>query len=283
MRDFTYSVPWNLALITIGTGIFAFGIKAIALPHGFISGGMSGLGLLLYYLTDKLSPGQWLFLLNAPIFLFGWFGVSRRFFLYSLYGAMSVVVFMELIPWQLPVHDPWLAAIAAGATFGTGLGITFRSLGSTGGTDIIAVAINQKYNLRIGAVTFGFNLALFVVSMLFMKVDLVLYSLSTVFIAAQIMEYVLGLFHQRKMVFIISDKTEEIAAAIMRDLHRGATFLDGRGAYSGRPKSVLLTVVFNIQVKRLEQAIYAIDPDAFTIVESPMNVIGRKFSRRKVY
>lgn len=283
MRDITYSIPWNLGLITIGTAIFSIAVKSIAIPHGLISGGISGLGLLLYYLTDALTPGKWLFILNFPIFVLGWFVVSRRFFFYSLYGAMCVVVFVDLITWTFPVHDPWLATLAAGAIFGTGLGITLRSLGSTGGTDIIAVALNQKYNLRIGTISFGFNLALFAGSMYYMDVDRVLYSLATVYISAQVLEYCLSMFNQRKMALIISDKPEEIAAAIMRDLHRGVTYLEGTGGYSGKAKRVLLTVVYNLQVKRLEEAVYTIDPDAFTIIENPQNVLGHKFSKRKKY
>ncbi|NJB68140.1 uncharacterized membrane-anchored protein YitT (DUF2179 family) [Desulfobaculum xiamenense] len=282
-RDITYSVPWNLGLITIGTALFALAVKSIAVPHGFISGGIAGLGILLYYLTDALTPGIWLCVLNIPVFLIGWFAVSRRFFFYSLYGTVAMVFFVDLIDWKFPVQDPWLAAMAAGTIFGAGLGIAFRSLGSCGGTDIVAVALNQRYNLRIGTVNFSFNLALFACSMYYLDVDRVLYSLATVFIGAQVMEYFLGMFNQRKMALIISDKTEEIAKTVLKDLHRGATYLYGRGAYSGRRKRILLTVVNNIQVKRLEEAVYTIDPQAFTIVESPLNVLGHNFSRRKVY
>jgi len=283
LRDITYSVPWNVGLITFGTALFAFGIKSIAVPHEFISGGISGLGLLIYYFSGWLSPGQWILFLNLPIFVLGWFFVSRRFFMYSLYGAVMVSFFVEFIPWTLPIHDSWLAALAAGSVYGAGVGITFRSLGSTGGTDIVAVVLNQKYNLRIGSVNFAFNLALFAASMMFMEMDRVLYSLATVYISAQVMEYFIGMFSQRKMVLIISERPEDIAAAVLKDLHRGATYLYGRGAYSGKRKRILMVVVNNMQLKRLEEKVYTIDPCAFTIVENPLNVLGHNFSKRKVY
>jgi uncharacterized membrane-anchored protein YitT (DUF2179 family) len=84
LRQHTYSVPYNLLLLTAGSVIFGIGVKAIALPHGLITGGVSGVALLLYYWTGWLKPGLWYLALNVPIFILGWWFVSRRFFLYSL-------------------------------------------------------------------------------------------------------------------------------------------------------------------------------------------------------
>ena len=81
------SVLWNLLLITAGSIVFGIGLKSIAIPHGFITGGISGLTLLFYYVSGMLSPGLWYLLVNIPIFLMGWITISRRFFFYSLYGA----------------------------------------------------------------------------------------------------------------------------------------------------------------------------------------------------
>lgn len=282
-RDYTYSVWWNLLLITVGASLVGFGIKAVAVPHEFVSGGVSGVGLLIYYLTGWLSPGLWLLILSVPVFAFGWFGVSRRFFLYSLYGLLVVVAAMELTMTELPINNAMLAAIAAGGIIGAGSGIAFRSLGSTGGLDIVAVALNQRYNMRVGQVSFVFNAALFTCALLFLDMDRMLYSLVVVFINGQVTEYFLGMFNQRKMVIIISDKSEEIARDVLSRINRGATYLNGQGAFSGVPKKVLLTVVNNVQVKQLEEAIYSVDPKAFTIFGNAMNVLGHRFSKRKIY
>jgi uncharacterized membrane-anchored protein YitT (DUF2179 family) len=282
-RDFTYSIWWNVLLITAGASLVGMGIKAIAVPHGLISGGVSGMGLLAYYLIGVLSPGQWLAVLSVPVFIYGWFGVSRRFFLYSIYGTAVVTTAMELTGTYAGIHEPLLAAIATGVVTGAGAGLAFRSLGSTGGLDIIAVALNQRFNLRVGTVAFTFNMILFTCALVFLDVDKVLLSLVMVFIAAQVTEYFLGMFNQRKFVIIISDQSEAIAEQILKNLGRGVTILNGQGGFSGKPKKVLLTVVNNMQVKRLEEAIYAVDPGAFTIFGSAMNVLGNRFSKRKVY
>lgn len=283
MRDFSQSLLWNTAQITLGAALCGYGIKALAVPHGFVSGGVSGFGLLVYYLTGTLTPGLWLAALSAPVFILGWFAVGRRFFFYSLYGMGMIVAFMALVQGAAPVTDPMLAALACGALTGAGTGIALRTLGSLGGLDIIAVALNQRWGLRMGSVTFVFNGLLFLGAMLFLNVDRALYSVAMVFVSSQAMEYFLGMFNQRKFAIIISDKSEDVAAAVMHHLKRGATYLHGRGAYSGTEKQVLLTAINNIQVKRLEEAVYAVDPNAFTIIGSALNVLGHRFSRRKVY
>ncbi len=283
MKDRSQSVFWNAAQITLGALLCAYGIQALAVPHGFVSGGVSGAGLLVYYVTGSLTPGLWLGLLSVPVFALGWFAVSRRFFFYSLFGMAMIVVFMELIQAKAPVADPMLAALASGAVSGAGTGIALRTLGSLGGLDIIAVALNQRFGLRMGTVTFFFNGMLFLGAMVFLDVDRALYSMAMVFVSSQAMEYFLGMFNQRKFAIIISDKSEEVAQAVMQHLKRGATYLEGRGAYSGKEKQVLLTAINNVQVKRLEEAVYAVDPQAFTIIGSALNVLGHRFSRRKVY
>lgn len=283
MRDFTYSIPYNLGLMTLGCALTGFAVKSVALPHGLVSGGFSGLGLLLYYLFGGLTPGLWYLVLNLPVFALAWLGVSRRFFFYSLFGMAMVALFVDLISYRAPVHDPWLAVLAAGTLFGAGLGLALRTLGSTGGLDIIGVALNMRWNIRIGQVSFAFNLLLLLCCMFFLTVDRALYSLAMVFVSAMVMEYFLRVFNRSKLVLVISDQSEAIGAAVLEKLKRGVTYLSGRGGWTGESKSVLLTVVYDIQLKRLEQIIYGIDPEAFTIVENTFNVLGYRFARRKVY
>jgi uncharacterized membrane-anchored protein YitT (DUF2179 family) len=107
--------------------------------------------------------------------------------------------------------------------------------------------------------------------------------MATSYIASQAIEYCMGLFNQRKMILIISKDPGAIAEQIMNKMQRGATFLKGRGAYTGDEKDVLLTVANTYQIKRIEEIVFSIDPDAFMITENTFNVLGRGFSRRKVY
>ena len=278
-----FSVSWNLLLIAVGSVVLAIGIKSIAIPNGFITGGFSGLSLMMYYVIGGLSPGIWYFVLNIPLFIAGWIFLSRRFFFYSLFGLVAVTLAIDLIPFVTPIQDRLLAALAAGALIGAGAGTYLHSFGSVGGSDVIAIILNQKYNVRIGRFYFFFNLLLFSFSMGFLDIDIILYSLILAFVVAQVTDYFLSMFSQRKMVIIISERSESIAKAILNKLQRGSTFLFGRGAYTGRRKKVLLTVVNNYQLKRLEETVFTIDGDAFFITESTFSVIGKGFSRRKLY
>jgi len=190
---------------------------------------------------------------------------------------------IDAIPWVLTIEDTLLAALTAGAIMGAGSGIALRSLGSVGGLDVISVYLNQRFNLAIGQFSFGFNLTLFCVSLFFIRLELVLYSVFLVFVHAMVMNYFLGMFNQRKMVLVVSENPDELARAILNTINRGSTFLYGRGAYTGKRKKILLTVVDSLQLKRLEEVIFTIDPQAFTIEENTLNVLGKGFSRRKVY
>ncbi|MFZ7127946.1 MAG: YitT family protein [Desulfobacterales bacterium] len=283
MRDMVYSVPGNLLLITVGTLVFTYGLKAIAIPHGFISGGITGVSLLCYYASGLMTPGIWYFLINVPIFAVGWFFVGKRFFLYSIYGMLCFSVVVDLINVQFPIREPMLAAFAAGGIIGGGAGIILHSVGSAGGGDIIAVILNQRFNVRMGTFFFAFNLVLFGASFAFLDNDIVLYSLLLSFVSSQVIDTVLTLFNQRKIVFVISDSSESIGTEVNKTLHRGGTILYGKGTYSGKNKRILMTVVNNFELKRLEELVYGIDPEAFVIIERTFNVLGKGFSQRKIY
>ncbi len=283
LQNFTYSIPWNLFLITVGSIIIGVGLKAIVIPHGMITGGFSGAGILLYYYTDIMTPGIWYFVLNIPVFILGWIFISKRFLFYSLYGAIILTLAIDLIKFEMAVKDPMLAVLAGGTVIGAGAGIIFRSLGSAGGNDIISVMLNQKFGIRIGTYNFSFNFVLFLFSFGTLETDMILYSMAMSYITSQVIEYFMTLFNQRKMIFIISSKPREITKEINNKLRRGATLLKGEGAYTGKEKEIILTVANTFQIKRIEEITFSIDPDAFLITENTFNVLGKGFSKRKIY
>ena len=283
IRALRFGVPWNLLLLTFGSFLIAFAVKSVAMPHGLLTGGMSGIALLCYYVFGGLSSGQWYLLLNLPVFVLGWIFVSKRFFLYSLYGMFAVSIFIDLIDYTLPITDIWLAVFACGGILGAGVGVALRSLGSTGGADILAVICKEKFNMSMGSFEFWFNLIGFLGGFAFLELHIVLYSIAMTFIIALFIEYVMGMFSERKMFLVISEKPDELRKAILETLDRGVTLLHGKGGWTGAPREVILTMVSSIQLKRLEELVYGIDPNAFTIMGSGFHVLGQGFSSRKVY
>ncbi|MDL2307892.1 YitT family protein [Desulfovibrio sp. OttesenSCG-928-C06] len=284
LQGVTNTVAWNLFLIVIGGLLFSIGAKALAIQHGIISGGLFGTGMLIYYFTGLASSSFWYFLLNIPLFLLGMMFLSRRFTLYTLFGFTSTSIMSELINFNIDISDPLLAAVAAGMICGAGFGLVIRSQGSDGGVTIIAIILHQKFNLRIGQVYFGYNMLLFIMAgFTALDLDKIMYSLIFVFITSAITDNVGSMFNQRKMAWIISEKYREIAADIFAKLHRGATFVHGRGAFTDNQKVMVLTVVHNFQIKALEEIVFKHDDKAFVIIENTFNVLGSGFSTRKRY
>lgn len=281
--DFYYSPVWNLFLITIGSVIWATGVKAIVVNHQFITGGLFGVSLLFYYGTDLLSPGITYAILNIPLFVLGWIMVSRRFFFYSLYAMILTAAAYEVVSLNLGVKDPLHAAIAGGLLCGAGSGIILRSLGSGGGLDVMAVIFNQRFNLGLGRFHLMFNSVLFFAASIYLEIDLIIASLILAFISAGAMDYVMAMFSQRKIAYIISDENTRIADAIIHDLQKGATFIRAQGAYTRRDRDIVMTITNNVQLKQLEQVVFTIDPNALFIVENTFNVIGSGFGRRRLY
>ena len=282
-RKITLSVPWNLMLLTVGGIIYSFGLKAFALPYELISGGIFGLSMLIFYQTNFLSVAIWYAMLCIPVVLVGWFGLSRRFVFYSLYGMVVTILAAQFITYTAPVDNPLLAAIAAGTTCGVGCGIMLRSLGSDGGLTIVSMVLHQKYNVKIGGFSMAFNVILFGFALVYRDLNTMLYSVILVYVVAAIVDYSMSFTNQRKLVYIVSDNAEFISHEVMEKLHRGVTYLYTKGAYTNQERYMLLTVVHNYQLKRLEEVVYKIDPKAFIIVENTYNVLGRGFSERKVY
>jgi uncharacterized membrane-anchored protein YitT (DUF2179 family) len=283
LRRYAFTVPWNLFLLTVGSFLVAFAIKSVAVPHGLLTGGVSGLALLGYYVFPSLATGTWYFALNVPIMLLGLRLVSRRFVLYSLYGMAATSVLIGQITYVLPVADPWLAVIACGVTLGAGIGVALRSMGSTGGADILAVIFRERLGIPIGRFEFLFNLLVFAVGFAMLKLEIVLYSVAMNFLVGWVTDLCLSMFSERRMALIISSQPEAIVQAVLHRLGRGATLLEARGGWSGEPRQVVLTMLNNLELKRLEELVYEIDPGAFLITGSGFNVQGQGFSERKAY
>jgi uncharacterized membrane-anchored protein YitT (DUF2179 family) len=284
LTTFSHTVYWNVFLLTGGAFLFALGANGIAQQHGFISGGLYGTGMLIFNTTGLLSAPIWYFAFSLPVFVWGWKALSRRFLFYSLYGFAAVFVIAQFVVVDFGITDPFLATVACAVFVGAGGGLVIRSLGSDGGTTIIAIILNQRYGIRVGQTFFIYNSILFLAGALTgMSLEKVLYSLIMVYIASNITDYFGSMFNERKMAWIISSRYKEIAPEIFNRLHRGATFVHATGAFSKVDRTLLLTVVHNYQIKALEEIVFSLDDKAFVIIENTFNVLGSGFSKRKLY
>ncbi len=280
---FAYSIFWNTALIAIGSLVQAIALKSIAIPHQFVPGGLFGVGSLIFYKTGWLNPGLLYLVLNVPMFVLGYIFISRRFLGYSALAMLLISLFYQLVDFEIHIGNQLYAALVFGVLLGVGAGMVLRSLGSNGGLDVIAIILNQKFNIGIGKVYFGFNLLLFSLSFASLDNDLVIASMIAVILCSVGVDYTLSMFNQRKLAFIISEKSEAIAEQVMGHLKIGTTLLPAMGAYQKRNRTVLMVVINNIQLKRLEEIVFTTDEYALFIVENTFSVLGSTFSRRKIY
>jgi uncharacterized membrane-anchored protein YitT (DUF2179 family) len=271
----------NLALLCAGSALTAVGINGILIPHRFVSGGVTGLALVLHYLVPALSVAWIYAVANVPLFLAGWYFVSRRFFLYSIAGT---IIFSLAVAWVdlgvIPVQDKLLAAILAGIVLGTGSGIILKSLGSAGGTDILSVILLQRFCIRLGTTRLAFNVLVLATAALLFSLDNALYTLIYLYVSAQITNLVVTGLSQRKAIFIISPQWEEISRGILEEIHRGVTILRGEGGYSHREQQILYTVVNFRELATLKQVVRRHDPAAFVVVTETTEVMGYRIGNQ---
>ena len=199
------------ALVANFIGV-ALGIVFGALP-GLTA--VMGVALLVAYWTGTLTPLLWYMLICLPIYIGGWFFVGRRFLLYTAYGTLCTTVFGMFITFQIPLSTEVYAAVVGGVLHGAAGGIMLRTLGSGGGTDIVAVLLKERWNIPIGQFNFIFNVLLFLTGAFRLSLDLIVASMLMMFISSNALEYVLGMFNRRKLVMIISDHGEEISLSLI--------------------------------------------------------------------
>lgn len=279
-RKRTESVWWNLFWLTLGAFLMTVCVQGVAAPHNFLAGGVMGVALLLTYWVHGLPPLVWYLALCLPIYVIGWFLLGRRFLLYTFYGTVAMNVFGQFLQFELSFTNDVYAALVGGVLNGAASGIMLRTLGSSGGTDVFAILLKDRWNIPIGQFNFLFNATLFLIGAFRLPADLIVASILMMFVASQTLEYVLGMFNRRKLVLVISSRGEEIGEAILASERYGATMIRAKGAYSGTDREILLTVTNNVALKRLENLVYTIDPHALFIVENTFYVSGGQFARQ---
>ncbi len=270
-------------LISIGIFVFAVGAKAIISHHQFITGGIYGASLLISREIGIMSPGYWYLALNTPLLWIGYKYFSRRFFFYTSYASALTTFLLEIIELNFGIEEQLYASIASGVVCGIGLGIIFRSRGSSGGLDIVAIFLNRKFNIGIGKFFLAFNSVLFLCLATQSNPNVVISSIILTFTSSMMIDQVITLFNQRKIVYILSENYEEIVQKITMEMKIGATLINVQGAYSGRKKQMIMTITNNLQLKKLEDTVFTIDEHALFVVENSFNVLGSNFGKRKMY
>ena len=265
-----------LGSVLMGIGIYSFAEKADIAP-----GGLSGIAILFKYLWD-LPVGVMILIMNIPLLLIAWKYLGKRFAIRTLRTVVLSSVILDVVVTPLAfvyAGDRLLSAIASGVCLGAGLGVIFARGSTTGGTDIISCLVERKNpHLQVGGILTAVDILIIALSIaVFGNLESGLYGIVALYAQGRVMDAILYGRKRGRSVMIFSEKREEIARRIMREMDRGATFLQSRGAYSGARSEVLLCAVGQREYAKLRRIVRECDPEAFFVVLETKNVYGEGF------
>ncbi|WP_297213168.1 YitT family protein [uncultured Flavonifractor sp.] len=271
--------------ITLASAIYALGFCWCYDPNQIGFGGITGVGQILNHLFPVLPIGGVVIALNIPLFLLGWRFLGGHLLVSSLYAMFLSSAFIDLIHLLVVFEpmDPLLACIFGGVFMGGSLGMVFLQGATTGGTDLIARLLKLRLAwLPMGKLLLVIDLVVIVaVALAFRSLYSALYGVVALYISSLVMDGVLYGLDNAKVAYIISDAHQQITDAIIHDIDRGVTVLQGQGAYSGAEKKVLLVAFKQRQIVALKRAVKEIDPAAFLIVCEAHEVLGDGFREYK--
>lgn len=276
----------SAAAITFGNALYSLAVAVFLEPAGLITGGATGIALAVGRVTG-LSVSGVLLVFNLAMLVWGWAVFGRAFALNTLASSLLSPFFLEL--WQrllagrILTDDIILCTIFSGLGIGVALGIVLRSGASTGGMDIPPLVLHKWFRIPVSVTMLAFDIAILLAQAMFSPVRQVLYGIVMVIIHTIVMDKMLLLGSSKTQVKIISARSDEILSAILSDIDRGVTILHSEGGYTREPASLLLTVVSNRELPKLERLIHTIDPECFMIVSRVTEVSGRGFSLDKDY
>jgi len=272
----------SYAVIAGGVLIAALGINLFLAPHAIVSGGASGVAILIYRMTG-FPMGISMLLLNIPLFIAGIKCLGNSFGIRSVYGTVLFSVFTDITAFFPGVtQNHIMAAIFGGALLGIGFGIVFLEGATSGGTDILATLLHKA----VPAVDVGkwiFIIDIIIISLgayFFKNAELVLAGILTLFVSTFLLDYIISGANVAKVVYIISDKSEQIADEIMKKVERGVTAIYARGMYVKENRMMLMCVVKRFELQRLERIVEKNDKNAFLIYSQARKVTGQGF---KIY
>lgn len=279
---------YNYLMIIIGTGILSFGISCFYDQIGLVTGGFSGLAIVIKSVTEGFIEGGiplWFtnLALNIPVFIIAYFVKGKEFIGRTLFGAVMLSVWLYIIPSiNMPEGDYMIAAIFGGVCAGAGIGLVIRVGATTGGTDMVSALIQMKLrHYSIVQILQVIDAAVVLLGLFIFGMRPTLYAIIGIIVQTKVSDLIVEGFNYTKAAYIITDKHETVAKAIMEDLKRGLTGLEARGMYTGKEKCVLFCIVSQKEIVRLKDMVHEIDDHAFVIVSDVREVLGEGFQEYK--
>ncbi len=283
MKKTDVGIRKDILYIVIGTFLMSLGINLACDPMGLVCGGVTGLSIVLKHLTGFMIEGGipvWLgnVLFNCPLFLAALLMYGRKYIAKTFFATMSLSVMIFIVP-VYPLFDDYiLATVFGGVTTGAGIGLVLSRMATTGGTDLFSALVHEKMrHFSIPQILAVVDGAIVVLGAVVFGIQSAMYAIIVVYLCSKISDSMMQGMKFAKMAHIISDKSEEIAQAILKEVERGVTGVNVQGMYSKEEKKMLLCVVSKKEIVELVDIVKGIDPSAFVIVNDIREVMGEGF------
>lgn len=266
-------------LMTVGAILVAISVNLFLVPNDLVTGGLTGAAILLQ--TFFGTPvGLVILIVNIPLFIVGFRSLGGLVFgVRTLYATVVMSLAVDLsAPYIQPfTTEPLLYILYGGLLDGIGIGLVFRARGTTGGIDIVARWLEQRFGVQPGRSMLVMNAAVFGVAFIAYRPEDVLYALLAAFVGTLALDYTLAAGTGSRQALIVTSKPDAIVQALLHDMGRGVTVLDGYGGYTGMERSILLSVVGRAEISFLKNIVNRADPKAFVIIGEASEVLGEGF------
>ncbi|RKN85008.1 YitT family protein [Paenibacillus ginsengarvi] len=263
---------FDVVKIAVAAVLIAAGFNLFLIPHQLLSGGLSGISMMIGYFTGW-NIALLYFLINLPVLVWGWIDIGRRFIALSIVSVLLTSWFIQIIPENSVNSDPIIGAVFGGVLIGLGSGISLRSGGSSGGFDIIGSILTHRYDFPLGMLLFGLNGAVVLALGLVLGWDAALRSMLAIFIAGKVVD-TLHVRHIKVTAFIVTKERQQMTERLLV-LPRGVTLIRTEGAYSHTPHDMLMTVTTRYELAELRKIVKETDPKAFVNIVETVEVIGQ--------
>lgn len=281
-----YQTVISLAAVVAGNFLYALTVKLFLLPAGLVTGGTTGMALTVNYLTGIPISG-FVLVFNVIMLLLGYRVLGKAFASTTLASTFLYPAALEIFDRTLEgvvlTEDVLLCTIFSGLGIGIALGIVIRSGASTGGMDIPPLVLKRFFRIPVSVSMYAFDVCILLSQAVFRKAENILYGIVLVMIYTIVLDKMLLMGTTRTEVRIISRKSEQIRDAILKELDRGVTMLDGESGYLHNRTQMIFSVISNRELPKVERIIRGIDPESFMVVSRVSEVKGRGFSLNKKY
>lgn len=276
------NIIFDFFVIIAGGACLALAVVLFLDPNNIVPGGLTGVAMMLNYKIEQIPIGTAILVMNLPLFLIGWRLLGRNFLVRTLFGTLASTVLIDLLQasnMPVPQCEPLAAAVFGGILSGLGMGLVFSKGATTGGSDIAVRLLKIPFpSTQMGSLMLLVDGCVVAASaFVYGSVNNAFFAIVGVFTATQVADLILYGVNAQWAAHIVSNKSDEISAAIHEQLDRGTTFLLAEGGYSNTPRKVVLCAVRRHQIASLKSLAKEIDPHAFIIVNKTYEVLGEGF------